>query len=188
MLRLDNYTYMVLEVLSQFLEFKMKSELELRRHNYTGRLSDSIDFEIKEELGKKTLVCVMEDYGIAINRGYTPEDARKRISYGNILQTRGFSSIGGKSGYILELEGWFERKLGLSDKKAKKAARATLKKHLEKGYISRRSPNGLGFIDYALSFQKTMTDLLEDEQLMAEIIYNEFKMLANDNFKIDKNF
>jgi hypothetical protein len=173
MTHIDNFTVQILDELSRYAIRGLKTELSIAGHNYTHRLSDSIDAKV---LKKGITNIMMEDYGIDINEGYTAATAKKRLA-----------AIG-KGNYISELRDWFERKLGVDDEFSLAFARKTFEKHLEKGYKSRRSglSQNQGFIDVVeRALRKAGPSIVyENTDSLTIAIYNELLVLANEKFKI----
>jgi len=171
--RIDKFTAMILTELSNYSVKGLKVELAAGGHNYTNKLSDSIEYKMFKGGLSKILV---EDYGIDINEGYSAEAAKKRIK-----------SIGSNQ-YISELQDWFENKLGIDDEFSYGFALKTLKKHLEKGYDSKRSGvrNNEGFIDFVeKSLRKAGVDIIEQKSDdLTVLLYREMLSLADKNFKI----
>jgi hypothetical protein len=93
----------------------------------------------------------------------------------------------GRDNYIDELKEWFEEKLGIDEEFSYNFAVRTLKKHLEKGYDSKKSGRGNeGFIDVVAKFlQKTGVDIIESKSDdLTEVLYRELLTLADKNFKV----
>ena len=163
---------MVLTELSNYSVRGLKVELAAGGHNYTNKLSDSIEYKLFS--GKSKLF--VEDYGIDINEGYTAEAAKKRLQ-----------RFGAKN-YLDELTEWFENKLGIDEEFSYGFALKTLKNHLEKGYHSKRSGvrNNEGFIDFVeKSLRKAGVDIIEQKSDdFTVLLYRELLSLADKNFKI----
>jgi hypothetical protein len=164
---------MILTELSNYSVKGLKVELAAAGHNYTNKLSDSIEYKFfKGGLSK----IYVEDYGIDINEGYSASMARKRV--GKI----------GADRYIEELQDWFENKLGISDEWSFAFASKTLENHLKEGYDSKRSGlnNNQGFIDFVeKSLRKAGVDIIEQKSDdLTVLLYRELLYLADKNFKI----
>lgn len=112
----------------QLLQVQLRSQLEQQGHRLSGKLSNSIEFEISasgdEVLGK----MYAEDYSGVLEFGVKPA----RVPY---------SGNGGKGGTSLYIQGlisfWEQR--GLSGREAIGAAFATAKVHAREGMPSRGS-------------------------------------------------
>jgi len=171
--RIDKFTAMILTDLSNYSVRGLRVELAAGGHNYTNKLSDSVDYKIFKKGFSNILV---EDYGIDINEGYSADAANKRLK-----------RIG-RQNYIDELKGWFEEKIGIDEEFSYAFAVRTLKKHLEKGYNSRRSgrTGREGFIDFVeKSLRKTGVTIIEDKSdELTELLYKELLSLADKNFKV----
>ena len=133
MIHVDKFTAAVLTELSNYSVKGLRVQLEQGGYNYTKTLSNSAEYKIFKKGFSNILV---EDYGIDINEGYTADMAKSRLQ-----------RIG-RENYIDELRQWFEDKLGIDEEFSYNFAVRTLKKHLEKGYKSKKSGRGNeGFID-----------------------------------------
>lgn len=115
------------ESLMKALQSEFREELKAQGHIDTGKLSDSITYNI--ELVSTAIIATMymEDYGIPVDTG---------VPAANIPYTRGSGAA--SSQYIQKLIGWWQRK-GLGDKEAKRAAFATANKHKQEGMPTRAS-------------------------------------------------
>ena len=172
---------MILTDLSNYSVRGLRVELAIVRPdtnlpiNYTNKLSDSIDYKIFKKGFSNILV---EDYGIDINEGYSASMAKKRMQ-----------RIG-RDNYIDELKKWFEEKLNIDEEFSYFFAVRALKKHLNKGYRSKRSGSGgagsQGFIDYIQkNLNKTGASLIEEKSdELTELLYKELLSLADKNFKV----
>lgn len=171
--RIDKFTARILTDLSNYSVRGLKVELAAAGHNYTKKLSDSIEYKV---LNKGLSTILIEDYGIDINAGYSPAAAQRRLK-----------SIG-ESNYINELKDWFENKIGIDEEFSYMFARKTLMKHLEKGYNSKRSGRSgrEGFIDFVeKALSKTGVSIIEgNADELTELMYRELLSLADKNFKI----
>lgn len=170
--RIDRFTASILDDMSNYSVRGLRTELAAAGHNYTKKLSDSIEY--KKFKGSARIL--VEDYGIDINEGYTADKARKRV--GAIGATK----------YISELQQWFEDKIGIDEEFSYAFALGTLKKHLEKGYDSKRSGLGgrEGFIDYVeKNLRKAGVDIIEGRSDdLTVLLYREMLELADKNFKV----
>lgn len=111
------------------LQKTSRDNLEQQGHVLTGKLRDSIEFEIVEQGDKVTATMMCEDYGLAMEFG-VPAD---RIPY----------SPGSGAGHSKYIEGLitFFKKRGLNEKMAIGAAFGTARKHKREGmptFASRR--------------------------------------------------
>lgn len=104
------------------LQGDLREELKAQGHYLTGKLHDSIQYEIEESENtvKATVEC--EDYGLAMEFGVAP---------GKIPFTPG-SNNGGASQYIQGLITFFEKK-GLQGREAIGAAFATARTQKREG-------------------------------------------------------
>ena len=172
MIHIDRFTAAVLTELSNYSVKGLRVQLDQGGYNYTKTLSNSADFKIFKKGFSNILV---EDYGIDINEGYSADAAKKRLQ-----------RIG-RQNYIDELQKWFEEKVGIDEEFSYGFAVQTLKKHLEKGYNSKKSGRGNeGFIDVVAKFlQKTGVDIIESKSDdLTEAMYKELLSLADKNFKV----
>jgi hypothetical protein len=175
MIFIDKFSQKVLDDLFFYSVGVMKGELAAKKHNYTLELSNSIAGTRKKRSGKKTIQVTMEEKGLAINEGYSAEHAKDRLS-----------QIGLAS-YVDQLKDWWMIKKGKDEGDAEILAMATLSKHLEEGYKSRRSGQGgnTGFIDYAMSSaKKSAPMILENRDLFTVALYDELRSIAGKNIKI----
>jgi hypothetical protein len=164
---------MILTELSNYSVKGLKVELAAAGHNYTNKLSDSIEYKFfKGGLSK----IYVEDYGIDINEGYSAEDAKKRVK-----------KIGSDQ-YIDELKDWFENKLGIDEEFSYGLAVGTFYNHLVKGYKSKRSGfrENEGFIDFVKKeLEKAGVDIIgKKSDDLTVLLYRELLYLADKNFKI----
>lgn len=106
----------------------LRVELERQGHVLTGRLSESIDYEISADGYSIVGRMYFEDYGLYVETGVSAD----RIPYG------GRSGSGGKSKYIQGLIIFWEDR-GLSGREAIGAAFATANVHAREGMPSRNS-------------------------------------------------
>ena len=171
--RIDKFTAMILTELSNYSVKGLKVELAAAGHNYTNKLSDSIEYKFfKGGLSK----IYVEDYGIDINEGYSAEDAKKRVK-----------KIGSDQ-YIDELKDWFENKLGIDEEFSYGLAVGTFYNHLVKGYKSKRSGfrENEGFIDFVKKeLEKAGVDIIgKKSDDLTVLLYRELLYLADKNFKI----
>jgi len=105
-----------------------RESLEAQGHVLTGKLRDSINYEIEQTANAITATMFIEDYGLAVEFGVPAAN----IPYG------GNTGKGGTSKYIQGLIRFFELR-GLSDREAKGAAFATANKHRKEGMPTRAS-------------------------------------------------
>lgn len=109
------------------LQTDLRTELKLQGHYLTGRLSDSIEYDIQAGNGIITAVMECEDYGLAMEFG-VPAD---RIPY-----TPGGG--GGTSKYIQGLIRFWNLR-GVTGREGVRAAFATAAKHKREGMPTRSS-------------------------------------------------
>ena len=105
-----------------------KKSLEAQGHVLTGKLRDSIVYEIEQNPTNITATMFIEDYGLAVEFG---------VPAANIPYS-GNSGSGGTSKYIQGLIRFFELR-GLAEREAKGAAFATANKHKKEGMPTRAS-------------------------------------------------
>jgi len=138
-----------LEVAMKLLRGDLRDELKAQGHYNTGKLHDSIDYEIRVVGTSVVADMVCEDYGLIMEFGVEPG----RIPFSG---TKRGSGGGGKSKYIQGLITFFESK-GLTGREAVGAAFATAMTHKREGMPTnasfRFSKNGerLGFASSTLS-------------------------------------
>jgi hypothetical protein len=135
---------LVVDIMKELQE-ALREELAAQGHNLTGRLSDSIEFDVSSD-GKEIVgQMFFNDYGVYVNVGVTAD----RIPFG------GGRGNGGKSAYIQGLIEFWENR-GLSGREAVGAAFATAHVHKREGMPSRasyqysRTGERLGFVQDAL--------------------------------------
>jgi len=107
---------------------QLRAELRAQGHFSTGKLSDSIEYEISAVANLVVGRMFVQDYGEYVERGVKAGD----VPYA------GGRGRGGTSRYIEGLIGWWQEK-GLGPKEAKSAAFATANKHRVEGIPSRNS-------------------------------------------------
>jgi len=122
-----NLREVVVDIMSEIRD-SLRVELERQGHVLTGRLSESIEFDISADGFSIVGRMYFEDYGIFVETGVTAD----RIPYG------GRSGRGGKSKYIQGLITFWEGR-GLSGREAIGAAFATANVHAREGMPSRSS-------------------------------------------------
>jgi len=98
----------ILQDLASLLVRTMVGQIELAGHVMTGSLKDSVAYEIEETGIKATINILLNDYGLALDGGVTPED----IPFDFIPPYRG-----GRSQYIEGLARFARIKLGKNDPK-----------------------------------------------------------------------
>lgn len=123
----DDIVPIVKEVMT-LLRDDLRREADAQGHTLTGRMSDSIEFEVVEETGMITGRMYAEDYSTFVELGVKAE----RIPYS------GRSGRGGTSLYIQGLVSFWEER-GLSDREALSAAFATAAVHKREGMPTRAS-------------------------------------------------
>lgn len=106
----------------------LRKEADAQGHTLTGRLSDSIEFEVVEQTGEVVGRMYAEDYSTYVEMGVKAS----RIPYS------GRSGRGGTSLYIQGLVSFWEER-GLSDREALSAAFATAAVHKREGMPTRSS-------------------------------------------------
>lgn len=117
-----------LESAMKIFQGDLRTELKAQGHYLTGKLHDSIQYEIKEFGDVVTANIECEDYGLVMEFG---------VQASNIP----FSSPSGRGGtskYIQGLITFFERR-GLAGKEAVRAAFATAMTHKREGMPTRGS-------------------------------------------------
>jgi len=140
------------------LQTALRDELAAQGHVLTGKLSDSIMFEVSADGDEIVGQMYVADYGVFVNVGVTAD----RIPFG------GRSGKGGTSQYIQGLISFWEGR-GLSGREAIGAAFATAHVHAREGMPSRGSykysSNGerLGFVQDAVEsriarIEKTLSE------------------------------
>lgn len=140
------------------LQTALRDTLAAQGHVLTGKLSDSIMFEVSADGDEIVGQMYVADYGIFVNVGVTAD----RIPFG------GRSGKGGTSQYIQGLISFWEGR-GLSGREAIGAAFATAHVHAREGMPSRGSyrysSNGerLGFVQDAVEsriarIEKTLSE------------------------------
>lgn len=112
------------------LQSLLRDELQGQGHELTGKLSDSIKFEISSDGTEAVGQMFFEDYGIYVNLGVKAEN----IPFGG----RGTGKKGGTSRYIQGLIEFWEHR-GLSGREAIGAAFATARVHAREGMPTRAS-------------------------------------------------
>lgn len=117
-----------LESAMQRLQTDLRKELKAQGHYLTGRLHDSIEYEISAEGDVVRAVMECEDYGLAMEFGVPKE----RIPY-----TPG-SGSGGTSQYIQGLIRFWNLR-GVTGREGVRAAFATAAKHKREGMPTRSS-------------------------------------------------
>ncbi|MGL4640884.1 MAG: hypothetical protein ACRCVX_14265 [Shewanella sp.] len=118
----------VKELMSE-LQAALRESLEAQGHKLTGRLSDSITYELSEDGRDAVGRMYFAEYGVYVNAGVSAN----RIPYG-----KGKGRKGGTSLYIQGLVEFWEKK-GLSGREALGAAFATAKVHARDGMPSTAS-------------------------------------------------
>ena len=111
------------------LQSALREELRLQGHELTGKLSDSIIFEVSATGSELVGQMFFEDYGVYVNVGVTAQN----IPFGG-----GKGRKGGTSKYIQGLIEFWEHR-GLSGREAVGAAFATAHIHAREGMPSRAS-------------------------------------------------
>lgn len=154
----------------------LRSELKAQGHHNTGRLSNSIVFEIENELIDYVVTFFFEEYGFYIDKGVTAD----KIPYSG----RGLGT-GTKSKYIGGLIDYFKSK-GLTEKEAKSAAFATANKHKKEGmptkgsYAFSKNGRRLNFIDSA--YQSVAEKI---QRIILVDLLNKIKVIVDAELKIN---
>jgi hypothetical protein len=173
MIHINKFTAKVLDDLANYSVSIMRGELLKQDHDYTLKLTKSIRGKRRKTSTGRKVEIVMEDYGIDIDKGYTAETAKNRLA------RIGFDS------YVDQLRVWWIEKKGADEEVAEILAQGTLRKHLERGYRSKRSGGSQGFIDYASGFtEKAASDILGNRDLFTIALYDELKSLGGKNVKV----
>jgi hypothetical protein len=122
----DDIKPIVSEVM-ETLRKGMKSEQEAQGHKLTGKLGDSIEYEISPDGRDMKATMFAADYGVYVELGVTAS----RIPYGG----RSGNTGGGTDGHSLYIEGLvsFWELRGLSGREAVNAAFATAQVHARQG-------------------------------------------------------
>jgi hypothetical protein len=118
----------ILTDVMEMLQGELRKEIAAQGHVLTGRLSDSIEFEIDESAGQATGKMYAEEYGGILEVGVKAE----RIPYS------GRTGKGGTSLYIQGLINFWELR-GLSGREAVGAAFATATVQKREGMPTRGS-------------------------------------------------
>lgn len=142
------------------LRGSLRKSQDAQGHTLTGKLRDSIDYEIQSGPGVISAKMYMEDYGVYVEFGVPAS----RIPY-----TPGTRGNGGTSQYIQALINFFELR-GLSGREAIGAAFGTANIHAREGMPTRRSARfsstgeRTGFIKTAIEDNITkISDKIEKE-------------------------
>lgn len=169
----SGFKAVIVEVMTD-LRKELRQSQAAQGHRLTGKLEDSIDFEIEESPGEIVAKMYMENYGVFVEFG---------VSAGNIPYTPGNRGRGGTSQYIQALINFFELR-GLSGREAVGAAFGTATIHAREGMPTRRSARfsstgeRTGFVKTAIENQtKSISDKIE-KQFGVRI-----EFLFADNFK-----
>ena len=117
----------VVEEIMQFLQEKLRKELADQGHKHTGKLINSITFEVEEKRGGVTGLIWMETYGEYVETGVPA--SKIPFTLGSGRKT---------SKYIKALIDYFTKK-GLPTREAKGAAFGTAIKHKREGMPTRAS-------------------------------------------------
>ncbi len=125
---LDERFYAAINDLMADLRTKLRDSQTDQGHTLSGRLRDSIDYEISSSKDKISAKMEMEDYGAIVEFGVKPS----RIPFS------GRSGNGGTSKYIQGLISFFEKR-GLDEDDAKRAAFATAYVHKREGFPTKAS-------------------------------------------------
>lgn len=165
----------------QLLRTKMRAEARAQGHRLTGRLEESIDFEIEEKDWEAVGRMFAEDYSTFVEFGVKAS----RIPYSS-----GGGGRGGTSLYIQGLISFWEHK-GLSGREAIGAAFATAKVHAREGMPSRASYSfsstgeRTGFIKTAIDESMAeITKLIEERYGIAFELNFGQSLGTYDNIKI----
>ena len=110
------------------LQEDLRKELKAQGHYLTGKLNDSIEYDITVESGVVRAEMEIEDYGLAMEFGVPAS----RIPYAPGSRT------GGTSQYIQGLISFWNKR-GVTGKEGVRAAFATAAKHKREGMPTRSS-------------------------------------------------
>jgi hypothetical protein len=151
---------------------EMRKQYSIQGHILTGKLANSMRYEIEQDVTKLVGKIFMEEYGLDLNNGVRS----KAIPFGNNQASRDY-----RSGLM---RFWMLR--GLSFAGAKRAAYFTHKKHKEEGMptkaSSRFSKNGrrIGALDDAIKLKRVDTFKALEKHVAITTrlsITNEFKKI-----------
>lgn len=168
----QSFAAVIREVMTD-LRTKLRASQDEQGHTLTGRLRDSIDYDIQTGNGVITARMEMENYGVFVEFGVPA----------NRIPFSGRTGRGGTSQYIQGLISFFEKR-GLSGREAVGAAFATAHVHAREGMPSRASSR-FSKTGERTGFIKTV---LQDEiKGISEKIEKEFgfkiEFLFGENFK-----
>ena len=169
-----NATLKALEGVMLTLQKRLRDEVEAQGHRLTGRLIQSIQFDIKKTDSAIIGSMYFADYGVFIELGVPAN----RIPY-----TPGGPRRGGKSKYIQALISYFQLR-GLSTREANRAAFATATKHSREGMPTRdsyrfsRTGQRTGFVQKVIE-----TSLPELQQVLEREIGKVFQLQYAEFFK-----
>ena len=164
-----------------FLQMKLREELAAQGHILTGRLSDSIDFQVSETPVGVVGTMMFEDYGINIELG---------VSADKIPFTPGRRGKGGRSRYIEGLIS-FWKKRGLSGREAISAAFATATKHKRErmptrsSYAFSRTGKRTGFVREVLQRDMAVVSALIEKKYGAFIQLSFAESIANERLNVE---
>ena len=164
-----------------FLQMKLREELAAQGHILTGRLSDSIDFQVSETSAGVVGLMMFEDYGVNIELG---------VSADKIPFTPGKRGKGGRSRYIEGLIS-FWKKRGLSGREAIGAAFATATKHKREGmptrssYAFSRTGKRTGFVREVLQRDMPTVAALIEKKYGAFIQLSFAESIANERLNVE---
>lgn len=127
MLNFDDDIFRLVSKIMLTLQEEMKSQIEAQGHRLTGKLINSVGFEVKRTAGGYRGELYLEDYGLILDSGVKAN----RIPFGR--------STGRKvSKYIQGLIDYFKKR-GLPDREATGAAFATARVQSREGMPTRAS-------------------------------------------------
>lgn len=153
-----------------FISKAMVQELRRQGHVLTGKLIESFDYEVRQQVDTIAIDFLMLKYGRSLNDGIPPE----RIPYSPDGRR------GGKSKYIQGLIQFALLKFTADKKEATSIAFAIARKHKKEGYPLTKK---LRFIDISLEAKdKEIQDIIADYiELTIEKIINQYLTFINGN-------
>lgn len=165
--QLNSAIYESVNNVMRMLKVAFKKELEAQGHVNTGKLLNSIEFEINLTATAVVGIMYHEEYGQQIETGVPAQ---------NIKYSPGSGAASSK--YITGLIKYFRSK-GLSFKAAKRASFATANKHKQEGMPTRKSfrfsSNGrrTGYITHTVNDRmETIEKIMQDPKDYQQIFVN----------------
>lgn len=166
---------LVIEIMLE-LQDGLRLELVAQGHQLTGKLSESITFEVSSDKSTAVGQMFMEDYGVYVNLGVSAE----RIPF------TGTGSRGGTSQYIQGLIQFWENR-GLSGREAIGAAFATAYVHKRDGMPTRSSTRFSNTGERTGFVRDAITGRLEEIQQVIDEKFGSFVELQfRDLFQNDE--